>query len=291
LHPPARAGIGIVAAIIGTAVVGAVILALRPSPGPSGVAAGNEGAAAVASRSPDRRPSAPAATARAAEYSHGTPGTSTPPKDDTERPRGGRPAEPATLTGYAWPVTNARITNGYGKGSPGNFEVDGVTFHDGIDISSFCGAPILAAHDGTVLNAGRHHEAWLGWVGDLGPYRDKITRKDAWGGQAISVVIDDGNGYRSVYAHLARKAVSAGDEVRAGDVIGYEGASGNATGCHLHFSIYSPEELRTLDLEKKVAEKTLLPPREIARINPFLVLPPPEAARITWGWGVTPTAE
>ena len=52
-------------------------------------------------------------------------------------------------------------------GSPGSFVVDGRTFHDGIDISSFCGARIVAAHDGVVLAAGRHHEGFMGWVGDL----------------------------------------------------------------------------------------------------------------------------
>jgi murein DD-endopeptidase MepM/ murein hydrolase activator NlpD len=215
-------------------------------------------------------------------------GNAVPQPEDTEGPRDVRPAGPGSLTGYRWPLTNARITNGYGKGSPGNFELDGVTFHDGIDISNFCGAKIVAAHDGKVLNAGRHHEAWLGWVGDLAPFRERMERENGWGGQAITVVIDDGNGYRSVYAHLGLKAVEAGDQVRAGDLLGYEGASGNATGCHLHYSIFSPTEVRTLDLERKTAQKTLLPPREIARIDPLLALPPVEDGHITWGWGVTP---
>jgi murein DD-endopeptidase MepM/ murein hydrolase activator NlpD len=277
----------------------AAFIALRPSggqdtaaahdPRPSSTTPLRSAPPAVAAGSLQPGPStAPAATPPAVEATEGPHGGLGAPGEVIENPRDVRPASPETLTGYQWPLTNARITNGYGKGSPGNFEVDGVTFHDGLDISSFCGARIVAAHAGTILTAGRHHEAWLGWVGDLAPFRARMEEENAWGGQAITVVIDDGNGYRSVYAHLARKAVNVGDEVEAGDLIGYEGASGNATGCHLHFSIFSPLEGRTLALEPKVAEKTKLPPREIARIDPLLVLPPVEEARITWGWGTTP---
>lgn len=212
------------------------------------------------------------------------PGTSASP-DDRSNPSQSRPTPPEGLSGYRWPVEHARITNGFGAGHPGSFVVDGRTFHDGIDISSFCGAPILAAHDGVVLTSGRHHEAYLGWLGDLGAFRARLDASHGWAGQSITVVLDDLNGYRSIYAHLARTAVKAGIAVKAGDVIGYEGASGNATGCHLHFAIFSPLEPRTLALEAKIAAKTRLPDREIWRIDPLLVLPPPGEAAITWGWG------
>lgn len=196
-----------------------------------------------------------------------------------------RPTAPGELTGYRWPVERARITNGFGEGRPGSFVVDGRTFHDGIDLSSFCGAEIVAAHDGVVLTAGRHHEAFLGWLGDLEPFRARVDRQQGWGGQSITVVIDDRNGYRSIYAHLARTAVKAGAEVQAGDVIGYQGASGHATGCHLHFALFSPLDPRTLELDPKIAAKTKLPAREVMRIDPLLVLPPSEDASIIWGWG------
>ena len=48
-------------------------------------------------------------------------------------------------------------------------------------------------------------------------------------------MIDDGNGYRSEYVHLNEADVEAGQVVQAGDVIGLEGATGFATGCHLHY--------------------------------------------------------
>ena len=194
-------------------------------------------------------------------------------------------SRPAILDGYHWPNRNARITNTFGPGRPGSFIVDAESFHDGIDISSFCGARITAAHDGVVLGAGRRTEGLMGWVGDLGAFRAKVEEEQAWGRQAITVVVDDGNGYRSVYAHLGLAVVEAGEVVRAGDLVGYEGASGNATGCHLNYALFDPEEDATIALDPKIARKTKLPPREIARIDPLLVLPPSETAGIMWGWG------
>jgi murein DD-endopeptidase MepM/ murein hydrolase activator NlpD len=163
--------------------------------------------------------------------------------------------------------------------------VDGESFHDGIDLATFCGDLVGAAHDGTVLAAGRRGEAFMGWLGDLSPYRARLDAEQGWGGQAITVVIDDGNGYRSLYAHLRRAVVKPGQQVRAGELIGYEGATGNASGCHLHYALFSPLEDRALALDPKVAAKTRLPSAEIARVDPLLVMPPPEAAGLTWGWG------
>jgi murein DD-endopeptidase MepM/ murein hydrolase activator NlpD len=195
------------------------------------------------------------------------------------------PLPPELLIGYRWPTHDARITNSYGLGRPGSFVVDGVSFHDGIDVSSFCGARITAAHDGVVLVAGRRFEAFVGWVGDLAPFRARLEKAGGWGGQAITVVIDDGNGYRSVYAHLGLAAVEKGQVVRSGDLIGWEGASGNASGCHLHYALFSPNETATLALDPKVAKKTKLPPFEIARVDPLRVLPPLREAGIAWNWG------
>jgi murein DD-endopeptidase MepM/ murein hydrolase activator NlpD len=195
------------------------------------------------------------------------------------------PLPPSMLTGYQWPIDHARITNAFGLGRPGGYFINGVELHDGIDISSFCGARIVAAHDGTVLAAGRHHEGYVGWPGDLSAFRAKLDADHAWSTRAIAVVIDDGNGYRSIYLHLAKAAVKPGDVVHAGDFIGWEGQTGYATGCHLHYSIFSPLERATYQLDPKVAAKSLLPGYEIARIDPLLVLPPPDTASITWGWG------
>jgi murein DD-endopeptidase MepM/ murein hydrolase activator NlpD len=193
------------------------------------------------------------------------------------------------LSGYQWPIRNARITNAFGKGHPGGFVIDGVTAHDGIDLATFCGDRITAAHDGTVLAAGRRHEGYVGWIDDLTAYRASVDAVNGWRTKSISIVIDDGNGYRSIYEHLGRVNVKAGDVVQAGDLIGWEGATGNATGCHLHYGLFSPTASGAWLLEPDAKSVDLLPHGEIARTDPFLVLPPIEEANLTWGWGVKRT--
>jgi len=259
------------------AVVVIVALPLAFQPGPDAVPTSAPDAVALTTAGPTLGP-------------HGddiAPATD-PPVDRSAGPTRA-PAPAALLSGYRWPIKNARITNGFGKGSPGGFLIDGVTAHDGIDLATWCGDRIVAAHDGIVLSAGRHHEGYVGWLGDLTAFRAKLDAENNWRSRAIAVVIDDGNGYRSLYVHLAKVNVQKGDIVQAGDLIGWEGETGNATGCHLHFGIFSPSETDSWQLEPAVAERNLLPGYEIARINPLLVLPPLEDAGITWGWGVTPT--
>lgn len=87
--------------------------------------------------------------------------------------------------------------------------------HPGIDIASSCGTPTQAADGGTVVEAG-------------------------WStvGYGNTVVIDHGNGMRTRYAHFAALAVIKGDIVTKGEIIGYEGSTGNSTGCHVHFEVW-----------------------------------------------------
>jgi murein DD-endopeptidase MepM/ murein hydrolase activator NlpD len=195
------------------------------------------------------------------------------------------PRPPQRLTGYRWPLDHARITQGFGASPGGTFMVDGVGFHDGIDIASFCGAPIVAAHDGVVIAAGRLSDEGMGWIGDIAAWRARLAARNLWSALAISVVIDDGNGYRSVYMHFRSIVVKKGEVVRAGDFIGREGATGHATGCHLHYDVYSPEDPRRLHTDPAVVRATLLPAAEIARVDPIVVLPALSTAAITWGWG------
>lgn len=180
----------------------------------------------------------------------------------------------AALTNYVWPIAHPRLTLPYGPSPWGRRIVDGRLFHDGVDLATFCGDRIVAAHAGTVLAAGRHFDQLIGWIGDLGPYFERLDTKHLWLSLPITIVIDDGNGYRSVYAHFSRVVVKSGQEVRAGQLIGYEGATGYASGCHLHYSLFSPWERGTFGLEALVVKVTKLPPLEVARVDPLLVLPP-----------------
>jgi murein DD-endopeptidase MepM/ murein hydrolase activator NlpD len=195
------------------------------------------------------------------------------------------PRAPARLTGYVWPLARGRITVDFGSFIGGTWVVDGERFHDGVDIASFCGDRVRAAHGGVVLAASRRFDDVIGWVGDLDRYYATLDKKKWWSALPITVVIADGNGYRSIYAHLSRATVRVGERVSAGQPIGYEGATGRASGCHLHFGLFSPLEATTFAIRADIAKRLATPPREIARVDPAVVLPP-RPSGITLGWGV-----
>jgi murein DD-endopeptidase MepM/ murein hydrolase activator NlpD len=180
----------------------------------------------------------------------------------------------AGLSGYRWPLLRGRLTQDFGPTAFASRVVDGTPFHDGIDLATFCGDRIVAAHDGVVLAAGRHFDEVIGWLGDLTRYYKRLDTKKLWMTLPIVVVIDDGNGYRSMYAHFERVVVKPGQTIRAGQFLGYEGRSGNASGCHLHYGLYSPFERSEIAIERGVAKRMKLPRAEIGRVDPLLVLPP-----------------
>lgn len=90
-----------------------------------------------------------------------------------------------------------------------------VWYHKGLDIANHAAPNILAADAGTVVVAG--------WPDGYG-YGNRI-------------VIDHGNGTRTLYAHLSKIYVSVGQTVNRGDAIGQMGSTGRSTGTHLHFEV------------------------------------------------------
>ena len=95
----------------------------------------------------------------------------------------------------------------------GEVDAFGNAGHRGTDIPAPEGTPILAAHSGTVLVSG--------W-------------NDSYGNQ---VLLDNGAGLSTRYAHMTQTAVTAGEAVTAGQIIGYVGSTGDSTGNHLHFEV------------------------------------------------------
>lgn len=87
------------------------------------------------------------------------------------------------------------------------------TYHQGVDLAAPANTHIYASRSGTVTAASKS--------GSLGFY----------------VTINHGDGFSSLYAHMTRYCVSAGQTVSAGDTIGYVGSTGISTGNHLHFGI------------------------------------------------------
>ena len=125
--------------------------------------------------------------------------------------------------GFRWPEDSFRVTQEWGATRfvlEPPYTYQGVYyphFHGGIDIVSGCGSPIRAVGNGTVRASGQPLWPW-----DSG----------------FGVVISHGSGVQSWYWHLkAQVIVSPGQVVSIGQVIGYEGNTGNSTGCHLHFAI------------------------------------------------------
>lgn len=103
---------------------------------------------------------------------------------------------------FVWPATGT-ITQRYSF------------YHKAIDIANRGSGPILAADSGTVIGAG-----WL----DNSGYGNRV-------------IIDHGNGYVTLYAHMKVIQVSQGQTVNRGDVLGQMGSTGRSTGTHLHFEI------------------------------------------------------
>jgi murein DD-endopeptidase MepM/ murein hydrolase activator NlpD len=251
-----------VALVATVAALGVVIVPSR-SPGPMTPVGEVQGAVATAGR-------------------HEPPATTRPVRPTaaaTLRPVGVAPTEPVgpaapeSLEAYRWPLRKGRLTLPFGPSPWGSRLVEGSAFHDGIDLATFCGDKVVAAHAGTVLAAGRHYDKFMGWIGDLDPYLRRLDRKKLWSTLPIVVIVDDGNGYRSIYAHFGKVVVKKGATVAAGDLLGYEGATGRASGCHLHYGLFSPLEPGRFEIEPDVAKRMKLPASQVARIDPLLVLP------------------
>jgi len=179
---------------------------------------------------------------------------------------------PEELTGYMWPARHALITSRFAPRDFGGFLlIDGQEIHDGLDLAMHCGNRVRAAHDGIVLYAGRNFDPYFGYWGDADAIYARLERLGRVNDQPIVVVIDDRNGYRSVYVHLERAGVEAGTEVKAGDFIGLEGATGFATGCHLHYGLIRMDG-PWQDLVPRL-ERFGYPLKVRERVDPLKVLP------------------
>ncbi len=97
-------------------------------------------------------------------------------------------------------------------------EFGGSRGHGGMDIAGRAGTPIVAAESGTVIRS---------------------NNTDYWGmGWGYHVYIYHNDTYSTLYAHMSDTAVSTGQYVTKGQVIGYEGSTGDSTGPHLHFEVW-----------------------------------------------------
>jgi co-chaperonin GroES (HSP10) len=124
---------------------------------------------------------------------------------------------PNKLKGYRWPVRGGMIAKYYDHDRDGRFVIDGERTHTGLVITWFEGAAVKAAHKGTVLSVGRDWAAYLGYDGSLDKHYERLARKKQK--DSLGIVIDDGNGYYSVYTEIKDARVRAGDKVKGGQII------------------------------------------------------------------------
>lgn len=112
-----------------------------------------------------------------------------------------------------WPTDGGVISSNYGG------RVDpvskGFEYHVGLDIAVDFGTPVYATAAGTVEQAG--------WNGGYGRF----------------IRLNHGNGYVTAYGHMSGLAVSAGQQVIKGEIIGFVGSTGYSTGPHLHYEVLS----------------------------------------------------
>lgn len=120
--------------------------------------------------------------------------------------------------GFILPLENYRFTQDYGCSNLGFYSYDAswnCSVHDGVDLATTQGNPLLAVADGTVVVSG-----WCDC--GLGYY----------------VEIDHGDGLHTIYGHMASQPpVNVGDEVTQGQEIGPVGSTGLSTGPHVHFMV------------------------------------------------------
>lgn len=129
-----------------------------------------------------------------------------PPTSSSEARQAARDeAQSSAALAFAWPVKGAKVTSRFGRRRSRP--------HDGIDIGASRGAPIRAAESGKVIHSG--------WLGDYGRV----------------VIVKHAGHFSTVYAHANKLYVRKGDFVDRGDHIADVGATGNASGPHLHFEL------------------------------------------------------
>lgn len=145
---------------------------------------------------------------------------------------------PAGKGVFHWPLDSVRVTQNFGNTAFAQSGAYNGKGHNGIDLGGQIGMPVKAALTGTVLGTGN---------------TDSVRGCYSYGKW---VMIKHGNGLSTLYAHLSQIIVSQGQSVATGQVIGYSGATGYATGPHLHFGVYVTSATQIIKLSEATNKKT-----------------------------------
>jgi len=137
-----------------------------------------------------------------------------------------------------WPLDSVKVTQDFGDTAFARSGAYAGKGHNGIDLRAPIGTPIRAALSGRIEGTGNS---------------DQVRGCYSYGKW---VLIKHSNGLTTLYAHLSQVGVTEGQEVYTGDVIGYSGNTGYATGPHLHFSVYASNGVRVMKLGQSTGKKT-----------------------------------
>lgn len=136
----------------------------------------------------------------------------------------GQPSTSSTLTAlynpsnpnFASPLSRLIVNSLWG------YRIDPIAktrfFHNGVDFDGTYGAPVMAASGGVVEFAGTKSDSF----------------NSAYG---IHIIIDHGNGFKTIYGHLSSTLVTTGQRISQSQIIGKMGSTGRSTGVHLHFEV------------------------------------------------------
>ncbi len=136
----------------------------------------------------------------------------------------------------AWPLNSIKITQYFGntKFATANPQIYNGMGHTGVDFRASVGAPVSAASSGIVEGTGN---------------TDEIRGCYSYGKW---VLIKHNNGLSTLYAHLSLIKVNKGQSIAVGDLVGYSGQTGYATGPHLHFGVYATQGVKIMKFENSI---------------------------------------
>jgi murein DD-endopeptidase MepM/ murein hydrolase activator NlpD len=174
--------------------------------------------------------------------------------------------DPTSIPSYragvlSWPLDRIVVSQYFGDTpfSRSNPQIYANKGHNGVDFGAPEGTAIKAARAGTILGVGN----------------TDFTCPGASYGQWVMIRHD--NGLNTLYAHLSLNKVSNGQVVKEGEVIGYVGQTGYATGPHLHFTVFATEGVAISSLPSRGCPGknyvVPLPTKTGAVLNPLLYLP------------------
>ena len=149
-----------------------------------------------------------------------------------------------------WPLDAVKLTQEFGDTAFARNGAYAGKGHNGVDFRAQNGTPVKAALTGSVKGIGN---------------TDTVCPGASYGKW---ILLEHGNGLSTLYAHLSLIKVSEGQGVSTGEVIGYSGETGYATGPHLHFTVYATQGVRVMNRKSSVCGGTYSMP--IADLKAYL---------------------